>query len=1354
MRQLHLRPCQLLLILTGILLSSDETTIAQPVGDFSGSLTHQRNRAAEQSLQLARNALDEGDFSEAVRLIQIVLDAPTDSLVLENDAYRSAWDVADDLISGMSTSGRTTYERLSGPAAAEDLARGLQTGSAADLRRVVLRFRLTEAGQRACLTLARLALDRGEPRVAAIWSRRLDSAMVDSHDRTNMTQRLIEASLSPHDDHDRTSGVLEIESGSQPSWNVLLSSKMAELQALKMPLAELDAQGIVPLLTSMPVFDDGRILIRRLGQLLSVDGSTGEVLWSQNVDAQSAFGAPSETPQNFSLHSRAMFHFVERLLNSSILDQLSTDGDRVFTIADASHRDSDTGEYVIGNTLIALSVEDGTLIWTAGTNGVATPSIAGSNKQPQQDPSLFDVYFLTTPQPVWGLGLALGQQGSTVSLIAIDLATGHLEWSVPLGQAVRSLKEDLSRHGAAGLITVNQGRAYCVTAAGSFACVDLLTRRMVWSVRTPRDNIIEPVDEEQRNLNNREVVAQLRMPTRAAWHAPFLHVDMQRVVMASPDSDHLSAFDVATGALLWSRPRETGLMIAGGVEERLLIIGKDVARALSIVDGHEMWKSPIERPAGEGVLTGNQYVFPTLAGGMQSVRLCDGRVTRFDQTNVAPNKGLGMEFSYGPPSRLRSVQPRNLLATDAGVFALSLDEIEVVSLSSADADSAPPTPKRSVNAVTPGIEAENGWRNHRMIALAMSVRPTMLSLVPALSGVDATIRLAIRLIPMMKPPHERSATLVREFATAVQSNNDSAAISIIKQFERLPLKDIYLTDIRSSRTVRLDRWLLHGLTQAISATPAQQDELQRLLPEQFPGHPLRATSEQDRAASLAASNQYGMAVWGTETPVVVEEEILENALTDSLYVRTVPLTVTGDSPWEWVTVQVDRSGKSVYFSRADEEQPIVVALPPAKQSPRMMTELHHAWANGPLLVLRIGSELFGFHIEDASGALPRSFSWPSPGEESIIVREGLTRTAELKESGRTPAVLWDDSQTGLYDVFGRPYLQVGPVNEACVCYMDRDRLIALDPQTGREIWSRFGLPVGTHCVGDDQELILLGSDTSSIEVLRSIDGETTHVWDWQESAYAALDQNEILTSTIAVHGTLALCHSLPNRIEGRRLRLQELEREHMSITLSVVDLSTGKQFWTREIAPDVWPVRLDGHTIALIDPRGQIAVIEWQSGADISVHETDMPEEISAVDVIVQADQWFVLVSRLSDDRDVVGTQQVLGADRRPIINGWVHALSREDFGYQWSIRLENMGIPLDQPRHVPFFISNYSTMSPDENGRLGLLRCYDRRDGQLLHEHQQANHIYHTFRCNLDAQKIDLQMRNQQVIFVYTSSP
>src|SRR5690606_29201744 len=149
------------------------------------------------------------------------------------------------------------------------------------------------------------------------------------------------------------------------------------------------------------------------------------------------------------------------------------------------------------------------------------------------------------------------------------------------------LKDDKPRHGTACPITIHEGKAYCPTAAGCIACVDLRSRRFLWAFRYPRDDLPKTSRDETRVRP--DTTHATHMPTREIWQEVFLKIAGDVLVFASPDSDRLYVLDARSGTPRWNVAREQGIFLAGPVDDRILIMGSHQATARAVADGRRLW---------------------------------------------------------------------------------------------------------------------------------------------------------------------------------------------------------------------------------------------------------------------------------------------------------------------------------------------------------------------------------------------------------------------------------------------------------------------------------------------------------------------------------------------------------------------------------------------------------------------------------------------------------------------------------------------------------------------------------------------------------------------------------------------
>src|SRR5690606_21602417 len=146
-------------------------------------------------------------------------------------------------------------------------------------------------------------------------------------------------------------------------------------------------------------------------------------------------------------------------------------------------------------------------------------------------------------------------------LVALDRKSGQILWSVTLGQSVRDLwsrknagldesqPEDRERQSTACLLSRSGSQILFPTGAGAIACIDVARQRLVWAYRYPRRDLSAPAPSAGDETHFRQ------MPTRDAFVSAASWIVGETGVCLAPDADRILAFDLASGRLLWSRPR-------------------------------------------------------------------------------------------------------------------------------------------------------------------------------------------------------------------------------------------------------------------------------------------------------------------------------------------------------------------------------------------------------------------------------------------------------------------------------------------------------------------------------------------------------------------------------------------------------------------------------------------------------------------------------------------------------------------------------------------------------------------------------------------------------------------------------
>ncbi len=170
----------------------------------------------------------------------------------------------------------------------------------------------------------------------------------------------------------------------------------------------------------------------------------------------------------------------------------------------------------------------------------------------------------------------------------------------------------------------------CPTSSGLTVAIDPLTQQLVWGYEYPSLENMGLTDPRQ------------LMIARIQGRAPVIEVDESEerwldsaptiasgyVLLTPRDSAELHCLDAITGELVWKRPREQGLYVAGVREQRVILVSRDRVEALQLQTGKPAWNSaiPILEPAGRGLFVDRQYLLPLQTGEILTVDWEHGQI--------------------------------------------------------------------------------------------------------------------------------------------------------------------------------------------------------------------------------------------------------------------------------------------------------------------------------------------------------------------------------------------------------------------------------------------------------------------------------------------------------------------------------------------------------------------------------------------------------------------------------------------------------------------------------------------------------------------------------------------------------
>jgi hypothetical protein len=323
-----------------------------------------------------------------------------------------------------------------------------------------------------------------------------------------------------------------------------------------------------------------------------------------------------------------------------------------------------------------------------------------------------------------------------------------------------------------------------------------------------------------------------------------------------------------------------------------------------------------------------------------------------------------------------------------------------------------------------------------------------------------------------------------------------------------------------------------------------------------------------------------------------------------------------------------------------------------------------------------------------------------------------------------PQIGFGPQQIVLLDGFDRPLADVGPVRPGFFCYRQRGKLVAVETATASRLWQRYDVSPDAIVSGDDEFVLLYQMDSQRLEVLRAVDGKTVGFFNMPSLPMNFLQQT----------GRTALV----------------AEQDPSGLLLKNVDLVAGKILWEREFPAEATPFAIDSETVGAVDPTGKLQLLRVESGKTTLTGQVELPVQLTGIHVVNDLHRVYVVLSGPLGPQAYDRVNRVRGGYRNPLVNGTIYAFDRRDGRRLWQRTLEDVAVPLDQPREVPLLVM-YSGQSQGEGNDgekyVGIVEFFDKRTGERVYETSgvragQAVNIT----ANVEQAAIELKTESQTV--------
>ncbi len=1123
-----------------------------------------------------------------------------------------------------------------------------------------------------------------------------------------------------------------------------------------------------------PLLLDGVIVFRTLSNVRALNSNDGSLLWESAVlsprfetlrEERLGNAGPIAATGDSSLKS----FLTQRSWRDLTVGTLSSDSEHVFVVENLAAPVEPTfvarGMPVVAtpttNMLTALELSSGKLTWEIGG--------------PRGDYELQQsgTFFLGPPLPHEGSLYCLTESSGEIRLLVLDPNTGGLVWSQPIVQPATGLTQYTPRRQAGLAPSTADGVMICPTAAGAVVAVDLVRRMLLWGYVYDRN--VPPVPQDRRGALLAQVADYFLKSGKNdedRWTDSPITISAGRAIVTPRDSDELHCLELSDGSLHWKRSRGEGLYVAAVYDGKVLVVGKNEVRALSLSDGSDVWSAPtpIPTPAGRGFRSGSLYRLPLSTGELASVDIGTGRIQA--RTTVAVPGGIG-----------------NLVAADGRV--LSQTPHEIVGYQSLDQlqqriqNDLANDPQDATALVRQGeLLLHQGDEQAGLETLrkglnsdaASRCRETLVATLLEGLRVDfSKYREAGEELDRLTEGSRQRARYLQLSADGLNRGGDRlAAFAKYLQFVESAFADSDVGEAEGSLRVRSDYWTRPRLAELYRLSTAAE----------------RAVIDEEcrkRAESIAAEG--GEAALKNLSIALAELPIGGELLRQEVESSTASSLETQFALHRLRSID---NGAHAAFATAREAR-LLIEAGRADEAGPLLNALSSKWSDVACLDGQTGKELVELWRTDPDVAeLTSRNTWPAGSfeAEKSIARNTVGNLQKVDLIG--PTGFFGDGWTLVLDTARRalvlrdgrgsikwkmqlnqpdPSYQYLPNRYAIV----RGHLLTvvlggkfyvfdllgeneleplwskmlyevppdqpMDPRRGRWLGGRgnmsslkqdpFGRPLGR--IGPITDEFLCYQVGTSLFAADPLTGDV--LWERRNLSRGSEcfgDREYVFVVPPATRNAVVL-RALDGRDIGRRLlppersRLFSLGRNLLTWNstegaLALIDLFSDQVVWERDFGAGAQATMIEDDEVAVLEPGGRLTVLMAATGTERVQAAVDAINELHHF-VVLRSPSRYVLMTHGAPE-DPLGGRLTIPNFNLTEVNGNAYGFDRETGARIWKTAIGQQAFNPSQPSELPVLTLAAQTYSPGlvRDQRPFSLLLLDKRTGEVIFKDESPN--------------------------------
>ncbi|QDU36212.1 outer membrane biogenesis protein BamB [Maioricimonas rarisocia] len=1172
-----------------------------------------------------------------------------------------------------------------------------------------------------------------------------------------------------------------------------------------------DSPQVLPVHRPLVIGDT--VVYQTPGSVKAVGLSSGEFRWaSVDVDETFRYLVDQQYQPNQPWHQPLLeLYLGQRLWRDQTSASLSSDGTRVIAITHGGIVGA-ISPATLGTTSIPLHA-----LAPHSTNVLSAYELDGGRVQWQvggrtaaDNRTLGGTFFLGPPLPLDGVLYCLSEDRGQIRLVALDAAAGELLWSQPLlnpEQTIGSLNEDRERRWGGLTPAYSGGLLVCPTGEEVVVAVDPRQRAVVWATQYVDADLGRTVTPNarlairmRRGPRSDSTTSLDELLVEDRWYDSTVRIADGYVLLTPHDSDSIHCLRLLDGKVVWERPRNEALYMAGVYDGRVVLVGRTQVETISLEDGEPVWEEPTPIPAVSGFGFRHQgiLVLPLSTGEITSIDLESGRILATSPLpdDILPGNlvadGGRIVFQSGTrvaafrsPEDIRREIEAALAADEPDVRALQLRGELRLHLGEIDA---------GVADLIAAIEQGDAGRSRHVLGSA---------LIDGLrTDFDEYRPYAARLDEMIEEPRLRS-TFLRRYAVGLRRHGEhAAALQQYLRFAEGVAGNARLEQVEGDRFVRSDRWVRGEFLELVEGA---DDATRAAMNTQFSNWLDEATATSDEQALRRFVTLFGPHPLAEQALVWLANRL--DPQDDFLTLESLLLTLRDSDKAEL------RAFATAKLIQTD------LAIGHSGRVAQLATELENQYADVPALNDQTGAELLAEwqQRDDWATLTEPAPEWPVDNVEvtsSIAGRRGSSMYPVNHIGPRSDVFFgWTffvdagGQELTAYDAIGerRWTLRVGGTGGhgpfsvryvmtrghlMLVALRDQFRIVAIDEDddvvelySGRLTQGQTTAIVPARIKGFRGQLQL---DATQQELLGNVGPLTGDVLCYLlETTLYAVDPltgrilwkrenlpsgSEILADDHYVvlrtqddrlivlrgdDGALIGEREVPDGASvdrrgaewGRLLLLADGSGERQ--VFAMYDPVDESLLWKRDYEEGTRWAPVDGQDIAVLTPTGDFEVLDFQTGTPVIATQVEAQPRLE--DFLVETNEQSLFVMTYSQATDGSHVDVLPASGRNlPEVNGFVHGLARKTGKLLWSQRVERQAIDTHLPSGWPALIFTARLSGPQlqENGQFRTVSelstlVLDKKSGRVLHKGTMQDPLMNTgWQTDVDERTIRLRFR------------